>query len=84
MTDSSATSFGPPDEVLTPDPVIDVYKKDVDRTLIRAQLSRSVDDRVRTMIARGLNFTLTTTVGALDLFWGGRRRRILRAARSAR
>lgn len=35
---------------LEPDPVIDVYKKDVDRTLIREQLRRSVDERVRTMI----------------------------------
>jgi hypothetical protein len=50
MTDTSATSIGSPDETFAPDPVIDVYKRDVDRTLIRAQLRRSVDDRVRTMI----------------------------------
>lgn len=35
----------------SPDPVIDAYKKDVDRTLIREQLRRSVDARVRNMIA---------------------------------
>jgi hypothetical protein len=39
------------DDRLAPDPVIEVYKKDVDRSLIREQLRRSVDDRVRNMIA---------------------------------
>ena len=39
------------DESLEPDPVIDAYKKDVDRTLIREQLRRPVDVRVRNMIA---------------------------------
>ena len=39
------------EERVTPDPVIDVYKKDVDRTLIREQLRRSVDDRVRNMLS---------------------------------
>jgi hypothetical protein len=34
-----------------PDPVIEAYKKHVDRTLIREQLRRSVDARVRNMIA---------------------------------
>jgi hypothetical protein len=34
-----------------PDPVIDAYKTHVDRTLIREQLRRSVDDRVHNMIA---------------------------------
>lgn len=33
-----------------PDPVIEAYKKHVDRTLIREQLRRSVDDRVKTML----------------------------------
>jgi len=33
------------------DPVIEVYKANVDRTLIRAQLQRSVDERVRNMVA---------------------------------
>ena len=33
------------------DPVMEFYKRDVDRTLIREQLRRSVDERVRNMIA---------------------------------
>ena len=33
----------------TPDPVIDAYKKDVDRTLLRANLARSVEERVRNL-----------------------------------
>ena len=36
---------------LEPDPVVEHFKRDVDRTLIRAQLRRSVDERVRSMIA---------------------------------
>ena len=44
-----------PDD-LEPDPVIEFYKRDVDRTLIREQLRRSVDERVRNMIA-ALRFT---------------------------
>lgn len=39
------------DERFAPDPVIEAYKKDVDRTLIREQLRRSVDARVQNMIA---------------------------------
>lgn len=43
---------GAPDAFdLEPDPVIEVYKRDVDRTLLREQLRRSIDERVRTMIA---------------------------------
>lgn len=34
-----------------PDPVIEAYKKDVDRTLIRENLKLTVDERVRKMIA---------------------------------
>ena len=30
---------------LEPDPVIEVYKKDVDRTLLRENLRRTVDER---------------------------------------
>ena len=41
----------PDDEGFAPDPVIEAFKKDVDRTLIREQLRRSVDVRVRNMIA---------------------------------
>ena len=39
------------DDALASDPVIDAYKKDVDRTLIREQLRRSVDARVRNMLS---------------------------------
>ena len=54
---------------LEPDPVIEHFKRDVDRTLIRAQLRRSVDERVRNMIA-ALRF-------AEALPGGGRRQREL-------
>jgi hypothetical protein len=37
--------------VIPPDPVIDEYKRSVDRTLIREQLRRSIDERVQNMIA---------------------------------
>ena len=42
-----------PDEgmVIPPDPIIEVYKRGVDRTLIREQLRRSIDERVDNMIA---------------------------------
>jgi hypothetical protein len=33
------------------DPVIEAYKRDVDRTLIREQLRRTVDERVQRMIS---------------------------------
>jgi hypothetical protein len=36
---------------LEPDPVIEAYKKDVDRTLIRENLKLSVDERMRNMIS---------------------------------
>jgi hypothetical protein len=32
---------------LEPDPVIEAYKKDVDRTLLRENLKRSVEERLR-------------------------------------
>jgi hypothetical protein len=38
------------ERALAPDPVIDVYKRDVDRTLLREQLRRTIDERVRRMI----------------------------------
>ena len=41
----------PDDEHFEADPVVEAYKRDVDRTLIREQLRRSVDERVRNMIA---------------------------------
>ena len=36
---------------LTPDPVIEAYKKDVDRTLLRENLRLSVDERIDRMQA---------------------------------
>jgi hypothetical protein len=36
---------------LPKDPVIEAYKKDVDRTLIRANLRRSPEERVRALVA---------------------------------
>jgi hypothetical protein len=36
---------------LRPDPVVEAYKKDIDRSLLREQLRRSVDERVSRMIA---------------------------------
>ena len=36
---------------MAPDPVIEAYKKHVDRTLIRENLKLSVDQRVNKMIA---------------------------------
>lgn len=35
--------------VLEPDPVIEVYKKHVDRTILRENLKLTVDQRVRKM-----------------------------------
>ena len=35
---------------LAPDPVIEAYKKDVDRTLIRENLKLTIDERVGRMI----------------------------------
>lgn len=36
---------------LDPDPVIEVYKRDVDRTLLRENLKLSVDERFRKLMA---------------------------------
>ena len=36
---------------LDPDPVIEAYKKDVDRTLLRENLKLTTTERVRKMIA---------------------------------
>jgi hypothetical protein len=35
----------------SPDPVIEAYKKDVDRTLIRENLKRSPEERARNLMA---------------------------------
>jgi hypothetical protein len=39
--------------LLYPDPVIEAYLKDVDRTLIRQQLMRTATERVRVLMAMG-------------------------------
>ncbi|MDQ3369926.1 MAG: hypothetical protein M3680_31290 [Myxococcota bacterium] len=44
-------SEAPDPSSLDPDPVIEAYKKDVDRTLIRENLKLTVDERVRKMIS---------------------------------
>lgn len=36
---------------LPPDPVIEAYKKDVDRTLLIENLRRTVDERVQNLMA---------------------------------
>ena len=44
MKDEKPEAAGEP-RTLPPDPVIEVYKKDVDRTLLRENLKRSVTER---------------------------------------
>jgi hypothetical protein len=39
------------DWIPPPDPVIDAYKADVDRTLLRENLRRSLDERFANLIA---------------------------------
>ena len=34
-----------------PDPVVEAYKRDIDMTLLRENLRRSVDERVRNLMA---------------------------------
>ena len=36
---------------ITPDPVIEAYKRDVDRTLLRENLRKTVDERIDAMQA---------------------------------
>jgi hypothetical protein len=38
------------DQPLEPDPVIEVYKLDIDRTLIRENLRRSVEERLEVLM----------------------------------
>jgi hypothetical protein len=38
------------DQPLEPDPVIEVYKRDIDRTLIRENLRRSYEERVEALM----------------------------------
>jgi hypothetical protein len=35
---------------IEPDPVVEFYKKDVDRSLLRENLRRSVDERLRDLV----------------------------------
>jgi len=53
ITDMRAADFpttdGPPP--FEPDPVIEAYKKDVDRSLIRENLSKTPDQRMRALVA---------------------------------
>jgi hypothetical protein len=51
MADMNPAPHGSGDRALTPDPVIEAYKRDVDRTLLREQLRRTIDERVQRMIA---------------------------------
>lgn len=40
----------PPEPLFEPDPVIEAYKAHVDRTLIRRNLARTVDERLEALI----------------------------------
>ena len=51
MADMNPARHGWDAPPLAPDPVIDAYKRDVDRTLLREQLRRTIDERVQRMIA---------------------------------
>lgn len=39
-----------PHAAIQPDPVIEVYKKDIDRTLLRERLKRTVEERFRDLM----------------------------------
>lgn len=43
----------PPGTDTPQDPVIDAYKKDIDRTLVRQSLRLTVEERVRSLMAMG-------------------------------
>jgi hypothetical protein len=38
------------DQPIEPDPVIEVYKRDIDRTLIRENLKRSIEERLEALM----------------------------------
>jgi hypothetical protein len=48
MSEPAARSRGEP-ATLEPDPVIEAYKKNVDRTLLRANLARTVEERIQNL-----------------------------------
>lgn len=39
-------TLGEPEQPLGTDPVVEIYKQDVDRTLLRQNLRRSVEERI--------------------------------------
>ncbi|PYQ54519.1 MAG: hypothetical protein DMF78_05620 [Acidobacteria bacterium] len=47
MIEGSVSGGGAPRE---PDPVIEAYKKDIDRTLLRENLKRTVEERLRDLM----------------------------------
>ncbi len=49
MAEDDRPLAGAPDE-LSPDPVVEAYKKDVDRTLLRENLRKSPDERLRELV----------------------------------
>ena len=51
MSNSDAPGAAPELQRLLADPVIEVYKKDVDRTLLRENLKRSVTERFERLMA---------------------------------
>jgi hypothetical protein len=50
MTVGGNRNMNQPSMPLEPDPVIEAYKKDVDRTLIRENLKLSVEQRLRQLM----------------------------------
>jgi len=50
MPEPSGGRLGP--GPLATDPVIEAYKRDVDRSLLRESMTRSVDERLRSLIRR--------------------------------
>ena len=42
-----------PERALPPDPVVEAYKRNVDRSLIRQNLRRSVEERLEALIELG-------------------------------
>ena len=41
-----------PEPLFEPDPVIEAYKAHIDRTLIRSNLERTVDERLEALVQR--------------------------------
>ena len=47
-----------------PDPVVEAYKRDIDRTMLRESLKRSTDERMRGLVAMAKLFAETRRAGA--------------------